>query len=155
MKSISFFLHLSTIRQRLKSIPLILIFLRGKEQTGYQIHFAFETEDAPKALHSLSSAAGLPKERAVLSFLLAGPTTADRNKPEKAAQNPVRVVSDAFSLPQNCSGRYGCSALGLVLLTGDKASIDKTASGALVNPEFNISGQRDIKSGAMTAKLKN
>ena len=35
-------------------------------------HFAFETEDAPKDLQRLSRSAGLPKERAVLSFALAG-----------------------------------------------------------------------------------
>jgi hypothetical protein len=36
-------------------------------------HFAFDTEDAPAALHRLSAAAGIPKKRAVLSFLLTGP----------------------------------------------------------------------------------
>ncbi|MDR2797539.1 MAG: rRNA methyltransferase, partial [Treponema sp.] len=36
-------------------------------------HFTFDTEDAPAALQTLSAAAGLPKERASLSFLLTGP----------------------------------------------------------------------------------
>ena len=36
-------------------------------------HFAFDTDTAPLALHKLSAAAGIPKERATLSFLLAGP----------------------------------------------------------------------------------
>jgi hypothetical protein len=78
---------------------------------------------------------------------------ADRNKPEKAAQKeaPVRIISDAFSLPQNRLGRYGCSANGLTLLTGDRFSIDKAVSGALINAGFD-SGQRDKKSGAITAK---
>jgi hypothetical protein len=41
-------------------------------------HFAFGTPDAPAALRRLSAAAGLPKERATLSFLLAGPARASR-----------------------------------------------------------------------------
>ncbi|GHV81686.1 hypothetical protein AGMMS49991_02440 [Spirochaetia bacterium] len=41
----------------------------GKEKW---CHFAFDTDDAPAKLHSLSAAAGIPKERAALSFLLAG-----------------------------------------------------------------------------------
>jgi hypothetical protein len=36
-------------------------------------HFAFDTQSAPAVLRHLSTAAGLPKERATLSFLLAGP----------------------------------------------------------------------------------
>jgi hypothetical protein len=36
-------------------------------------HFAFDTQSAPAVLRRLSMAAGLPKERATLSFLLAGP----------------------------------------------------------------------------------
>jgi hypothetical protein len=35
-------------------------------------HFAFATGDAPAALRKLSAAAGLPKDRATLSFLFAG-----------------------------------------------------------------------------------
>ncbi|MDR1654462.1 MAG: rRNA methyltransferase, partial [Treponema sp.] len=35
-------------------------------------HFAFTTGDAPAALRKLSAAAGLPKDRAALSFLFAG-----------------------------------------------------------------------------------
>jgi hypothetical protein len=42
---------------------------RGK---GKWCHFAFDTKDAPPSLLRLSAAAGLPKERATLSFLLAG-----------------------------------------------------------------------------------
>ena len=131
-------------------------FALGKRIKNRWCHFAFETDDAPKALHRLSAAAGFPKERAVLSFLLAGPVTKDRNQPEKTPQKeiPVRIVSDAFSLPNNQRGRYGCSAGGLVLLTGDRVSADKAASGALINTVLD-SGKRDTKSGAVTAKLKD
>ncbi|MDR0389336.1 MAG: rRNA methyltransferase [Spirochaetaceae bacterium] len=39
-------------------------------------HFAFAVEDAPRQLLDLSLAAGLPKDRAVLSFLYAGASSA-------------------------------------------------------------------------------
>ncbi|MDR1410608.1 MAG: rRNA methyltransferase [Spirochaetaceae bacterium] len=92
-------------------------------------HFAFGTEDAPKKLQDLSAAAGIPKERAVLSFLLAGgiarsaagaeksgaPTGAGKNTapadPGKAdagkagapgeSKIAVRVLSDKFPVAGN------------------------------------------------------
>jgi len=117
-------------------------------------HFAFATEDAPSALHKLSSAARLPKERAVLSFLFAGPVDTSRKK-AKDAEAPatpsiLRVISDAFPLPPNQFGRYACSAQGLVLLAGQKSVIEKTACGALVHAVFR-NGERDSKSGALMA----
>jgi hypothetical protein len=93
-------------------------------------HFAFGTEDAPAALHRLSQAAGLPKERAVLSFVLAAP--------ESAAVHPagmVRIISDPFPVAGRW-GRYGCSGQGLVLVRGDKEKILRAESGAaLLFPE--------------------
>ncbi|MDR2747728.1 MAG: hypothetical protein LBB77_09825, partial [Treponema sp.] len=46
-------------------------------------HFAFDTQDAPAALLRLSAAAGLPKERATLSFLLAGPARGEQSPAEQ------------------------------------------------------------------------
>jgi hypothetical protein len=132
-------------------------------------HFAFDTEDAPPALHKLSAAAGIPKERAVLSFLFAGP----RVRPLPAARaglhgkpgpekNPqalpesfpkcafrTRIVSDAFPLSQGQFGRYGCSDQGLVLVTGKKPEIEKLSSGALIKAVPAKPPQRDPKSGAL------
>jgi len=122
-------------------------------------HFAFATEDAPSALHKLSSAAKLPKERAVLSFLFAG--LVDKKRKAKAAapdaeeaakSSMVRVISDVFPLPPNQCGRYCCSARGLVLLAGGKSAIEKTICGALVHAAFK-DGERDSKSGALLAQL--
>jgi len=114
-------------------------------------HFAFDTDDAPAALHRLSHAAGLPKERAVLSFLYTAPTAiaaaADAVQPTAVK---ARVISDAFFLPPNRAGRYCCSQQGLVLLAGEKTAIDQTASGALVNVV--IKNERDSKSGALFAE---
>jgi SAM-dependent methyltransferase len=119
-------------------------------------HFAFATEDAPSALHKLSSAARLPKERAVLSFLFTGPVDTSRKKTKDAeapaAPSILRVISDAFPLPPNQFGRYACSARGLVLLAGQKSVIEKTACGASVHAVFR-NGERDSKSGALLAGL--
>jgi hypothetical protein len=115
-------------------------------------HFAFETEDAPAALHKLSQAAGLPKERAAVSFLFTGPDEKKQNTAKAAETTPslLRVISDAFPLPPNRCGRYCCSGQGLVLLTGERNAIEKTASGALVHALLK-KGERDSISGALIA----
>ena len=134
-------------------------------------HFAFDTEDAPKELHKLSAAARIPKERAVLSFLLAGPVLSQKpinlvtNNPDKkdAQKAPqklekVRVISDVFHLGDGKDpgvyswGRYGCGEHGLVLVVGSKAVLEETPSGAL--EEIALNGDRDDKSGAFVA-VKN
>ena len=113
-------------------------------------HFAFDTDDAPSALHRLSLAAGLPKERAVVSFLYAGPNSAEQISPvENPSLSTVRVISDAFQLPPNRYGRYCCSKHGLVLLTGEKMAIEKNPSGTFV--EAVLSKEKDVKSGAWVA----
>ena len=102
---------------------------------GYRAHtgstskwcnFAFSTEDAPPSLLKLSKDAKLPKTRAVVSFLFA------RNAFEKGnakaasaavsggsnsvrAEFPIRIVSDAITLPGRALGHYACSPLGLTL----------------------------------------
>jgi hypothetical protein len=141
-------------------------------------HFAFETEDAPSALHRLSRAAGLPKERAVFSFLFTGPTHVKQSKyaltpspltltptpltltptpliskklTPTALMSQMRVISDAFFLPPRRLGRYCCSPQGMVLLAGENEVIEKTASGSLVNAL--ITNERDSKSGASIAEL--
>jgi len=130
----------------------------GKAKTGKKrwCHFAFETDDAPRALQQLSSAARLPKERAVLSFLFTGrqknpgatiPPPGDK----VSTQHPARVISDAFPLPRQRLGRYACSRQGLALLTGEESVIGKAGSGTLVNAVFK-KGERDAKSGALLAE---
>jgi len=111
-------------------------------------HFAFETDDAPQALHRLSSAAGLPKERAVLSFLFANRT----GQAQFASAKKTRIISDAFPLPHNRFGRYCCSDKGLSLLVDEKNIIEKNNSGSLVNAV--IKEEKDPKSGALVASLQ-
>jgi hypothetical protein len=129
---------------------------------GRWCHFAFETEDAPKELHKLSAAAGIPKERAVLSFLFAAnPAQARPAAEAKQTAAPgllnkfaVRIISDAFPLPQGRMGRYSCSEQGLVLAAGERAHIESMASGALLACQKPGSdSSRDPKSGALVVDL--
>ena len=108
--------------------------------TGKWCNFAFDTDDAPKKLLALSAKAGIPKERAVLSFVLAGaaresfagPKSGGLSGLEKvfatdAACKPkncgglLRVASDIIRLPPDGEGQkprvghYACSEQGLVL----------------------------------------
>jgi len=107
-------------------------------------HFAFDTDDAPEALHRLSASAKLPKERAVLSFLYAG-----TGQTTGCGEDKTRIISDAFPLPHGRFGRYCCSPLGLALLADEKNVIEKNPCGSLVNAV--ISDERDPKSGALMA----
>lgn len=85
---------------------------------GKWCNFAFETDDAPKKLLALSASAGIPKERAVLSFVLASAETACK---PKTCGGLLRVASDIIRLPPDGEGQkprvghYACSEQGLVL----------------------------------------
>ena len=155
----------------------------AKKQTKKErwCHFAFETADAPKDLIRLSAAAKLQKDRLVFSFLYTeegkcagaakaactakavGAQPISRRQPDElpAAFSAVRVISDAFPLPGGRFGRYACSAQGLVLVTGEKDLIEKTGSLSVI-PEkgkhssirINVTGERDVKSGAIIMELK-
>jgi len=142
-------------------------------------HFAFDTDDAPQALHKLSGAAGLPKERAVLSFLLAGPklppvklptarlptaklpTAANprrtddgavKGKTEPRGRVKIRVISDPFPVGNfDTYGRYGCAERGLLLVTGNKTDIENSPSGAFEELPV-LDNSKDAKSGALIAR---
>ncbi|MDR2759466.1 MAG: hypothetical protein LBB78_08795, partial [Spirochaetaceae bacterium] len=119
-----------------------------------------DTEDAPAALQTLSAAAGLPKERASLSFLLTGPVGKEPKVPQGEEKTlPVRILSDRFPLPyrsrmqegnQNRYGRYGCSARGLVLVI-ERESRKSNKSGELVMLTLGSPDKRDPKTGALIA----
>lgn len=136
-------------------------------------HFAFETEDAPARLHKLSAAAGIPKERATLSFLLSGPV-ADRTAAAAAVSNasaaarttvaagapeaklPVRIISDVFPLDEGGAGRYACSERGLTLVAGTRRAVEELESGDLVDfPVMRGRELRDPKSGAFVVEIQD
>jgi hypothetical protein len=138
--------------------------LRGAGRTlgkGKWCHFTFDTEEAPAALRKLSAQAGLPKERAVLSFLLA--RLGGQGQSVQACQTGtdlrLRVISDAFPLPAAAAdtrdtlfGRYCCSEQGMVLLTGKKSALEKAAPGALLEAACK-GNRRDPKTGALIAEI--
>ncbi|MCR4627746.1 MAG: small ribosomal subunit Rsm22 family protein [Treponema sp.] len=103
---------------------------------GKWCNFAFSTDDAPKKLLKLSAAAELPKERAVLSYLLVSDQACNTNGEQtksKDIQNAknnrvlsLRIASDVIKLPDRRGnkqegnfnyneGFYACSEKGLVL----------------------------------------
>ncbi|MGI5056715.1 small ribosomal subunit Rsm22 family protein [Treponema socranskii] len=110
---------------------------------GYRAHtgsaskwcnFAFSTEDAPPSLLKLSKDAKLPKTRAVVSFLFARNAFENGNAKAASAEFPIRIVSDAITLPGRASGHYACSpfgltlavpASGITLFSGDRIAVGK------------------------------
>ncbi len=95
-------------------------------------HFGVDTDLAPAWLRERSEEAGLPKERAVLSYLwaargivarpLAAPMPnvhpSEKERRARATHHGilVRVVSEPFPLPDGFIGQYGCCNLGYTLL---------------------------------------
>ena len=141
---------------------------------GYRAHtgsaskwcnFAFSTEDAPPSLLKLSKDAKLPKTRAVVSFLFArnafenGDAKAVRRCTDgapktKSAAFPIRIVSDAITLPGRASGHYACSPLGLMLavpasditlFSGDFVAVGKLGDPARL--------PKDEKTGASVIRI--
>ena len=127
-------------------------------------HFAFDAASAPKELARLSESAGLPKERAALSFIYL-----ERSE-EKAFQYNIkednrviraRVLSEKIRLPQGKSGRYCCSPLGMLLVVEGKRrkeegapfSFGDSLSLRLDGPVL-PSSPRDAVTGALIVKLE-
>ncbi len=111
-------------------------------------HFTFKPEGVPYWLYELSRRARLPKDRASLSFLLLHPPGA------AAADVPptdvVRVVSEAFPLPDGGSGRYACTDRGLALLSSRRpADGPGPAPGDALAVTWPARPRRDAKSGAL------
>ena len=130
-------------------------------------NFAFETADAPKNLQKLSQMAKLPKERATLSFLAASlmPISGVPEPVEGPQKNNsllIRITSDKIKLPNYMCGFYGCSELGLVLVTLPDANNTRLpkppfvpVSGDLIQVKIKTpdSLPKDQKSGALIIKI--
>lgn len=117
---------------------------------GPWCHFTFAPTGVPTWLDDLSRKARLPKDRASLSFLLLARDEVREPASTPAATDPVRVVSEPFAVPDGGSGRYGCSARGLVLLTADGAPRSGgPAPGDLLTVAWPARPRRDRKSGAL------
>jgi hypothetical protein len=122
-------------------------------------HFAFDTDGAAPALVKLSAAAGIPKERATLSFIYTGPA-GDGNTVNPGSGRGavlVRIISDPFPVntggpggkPGAVFGRYGCSERGLILVRGGRELVEDYEPGMLAELVFQGTERRDTKSGAL------
>jgi hypothetical protein len=109
-------------------------------------------------LTDLSTAAGLPKERAALSFVLAGARAADGPAIQSGTgttEMAIRVLSDPFPLPAGGKpgryGRYGCSEKGAALVAGEKQAVYALNSGALLQTPIPAPDKerKDSKTGAL------
>ena len=112
-------------------------------------NFSFATEDAPARLLRLSEKAGLPKERAVLSFVLMRKEKDGSEKQnEDSGKLKIRIASNFIKLPEiHKSGYYACSRLGL-LLAVDTTNVKPKNGELLEIPEPDSFLPRDAKSGA-------
>lgn len=124
---------------------------------GKWCHFVLSTETAPSRLVKLSADAGLPKDRASLSFVLACPenrmdnrwsdpiqtatcaATRLNNKQIPGTRLLFRTVSEPIRLPGNRMGVYACSRLGLTLAT---VSLGGSSNGQV--SEGILSGKADM-----------
>jgi hypothetical protein len=152
---------------------------RGHEKQKW-CHFAFDTAAAPKKLKDLSAAAGIPKERATLSFLLTGGAASGAAVPAETAPPAsdtqtaarvlssdslgIRVLSDQFPVTGLAAakgradpvfGRYGCCKLGAVLITGTESEMAAAPAGTLLRHKPPNGKQRDPTTGALIVRLSN
>ena len=110
--------------------------------TGKWCNFAFETDDAPKKLLALSAKSGIPKERAVLSFVFAQKSDAS---PKSGGR--IRIASDIIRVPAGEPGQkprighYACSERGLVLALSSGGR--RVYSGDLLELEAAVSFGQD------------
>lgn len=128
-------------------------------------NFGFDTEDAPQKLLKLSEKANLPKERAVLSFILSQrKSKAEKERESKIEfekigqiqKNPrtrIRIASNFIKLPDlHKSGYYACSELGL-LLAVDMTNIHPKNGELLEIPLPEEKLEKDAKSGAGIVRI--
>ena len=130
---------------------------------GYRAHtgstskwcnFAFSTEDAPPSLLKLSKDAKLPKTRAVVSFLFVKSEAENSDKKSASTEFPIRIVSDAISLPGRASGHYACSQLGLTLAVPASGRTFSSGDRITVSPlPDSAKLPKDEKSGAAVIRI--
>ena len=124
-------------------------------------NFAFETETAPLRLKKLSEKAGLQKERASLSFIVAKKEDSavakqlvlkakNDNQSEKTF---IRIASDFIRLPElHKSGYYACSQFGLLLAIDEHHVQPQNGELLQIKTPENLT-ERDKKSGAIMVRI--
>ena len=125
-------------------------------------NFAFSTENAPAKLLKLSENSKLTKDRATLIFISVVPkksfdnsSVVEKNISEKQDNSlSVRIISDCMKLHNNTFANYGCSKIGLVLVSSKTENAFK--SGDLLKIECSQDIKKlpiDKKSGAKLISL--
>ena len=109
-------------------------------------HFTLDAKYAPQKLLTLSSKALLPKENVTLSFTF----VSNFHKPVEKDFLTLRIFSDIIKLPDNQFGKYACSTLGLILVTGSSTRKLKSGTELVINISQASAKTllRDKKSGA-------
>lgn len=116
-------------------------------------NFAFATDDAPRQLQELSTDAGIPKERAVLSFIIASNTVHIKEETEHDDTTDslllLRIASAPIRLPGYRTGYYACSRLGLTLVVDASGINLKSGDLITAQPLHDFAGlSKDAKTGA-------
>ncbi|MCK9169093.1 MAG: small ribosomal subunit Rsm22 family protein [Treponema sp.] len=125
--------------------------------TAKWCNFAFSTEDAPQELLKLSADAGIPKERAVLSFVLATTATPEVVQSRQTCESPLtlRITSDPIRLPGHRTGYYACSTLGLTLAVDVSECRYKSGDNVTVKTSGDLRTLRkDAKTGAKELSIE-
>ena len=123
-------------------------------------NFAFDAQTAPQKLLRLSEKAGLAKERAGLSFIIAKKSQEETNPKKQSGgqeENPektfIRIASDFIRLPElRKSGYYACGSFGL-LLAIDENHVNPKNGELLQIPVPKNLNETDEKSGAIIVRI--
>ena len=114
-------------------------------------NFDFSTEDSPPRLLKLSRNAGLPKDRAVVSFVFAQKKS---EKTDSAQETEIRIASDPFFVPGKGTCFYACTQNGLALVANiSKAVISSGDKIRLSMLDDMNSLSKDKKSGALEINI--
>lgn len=133
----------------------------SRGQNAKWCNFAFSTDNAPKNLLRLSEKAGVPKERASLSFIMLSNSPAQNKgniderteKALKAGKIFIRTTSDFIKLPElHKSGYYACSQFGLLLAVDENHIQPKNGELLQIKTPENLT-EKDQKSGALIIKI--
>ena len=116
--------------------------------TAKWCNYSFSTEQAPLRLLKLSEEAGIPKDRAVISFIFA-------NNAENITNNfSIRVSSEPIWLPGNRQGFYCCSSKGLVLAVNCSRKELKSGQCLELNLKTGFNDlQKDKKTGSILINI--
>ncbi len=121
---------------------------RGRSKAPW-CHFVIDPGAAPQRLVDFSEQAGLPKDRLIASWLLLQPEPPADAMPASPPDHSVRIISDAFRLPDGGSGRYACTQTGYSLVRDSLADLPSGALAVLDAPLPPSASERDEKSNAV------